>query len=66
MRKIKPATYETADELEQRIATRECEAAQMPSGPARQSVLREIAQLKSYADVKRWVASPSQRSLKQQ
>lgn len=57
MRKIKPAVYQTVAELDQRIAEREAEALLLAPGAAKQSILREIAQLRAYADMKRWVES---------
>jgi hypothetical protein len=57
MKKIPKAKYETADQLAERIRARELEAQNLPPGAARQSVLIEIAQLRAYADVKRWVRS---------
>ena len=60
MKKIPKATYQTAEELDARIKAREADAAGLPSGEARQSILKEIAQLRAYADVKRWLgASPN-------
>lgn len=61
MRKIKPAIYQTVSEIDQRIAERELEAAVLAPGSAKQSILREVAQLRSYADMKRWVGSSSAR-----
>lgn len=60
MRKIAKAVYETPEQLEQRIKEREADAALLPAGATRQSVLKEIAQLRVYASVKRWVGSPPQ------
>jgi hypothetical protein len=56
MKKIPKANYQTAEELDARIKAREAEAASLPSGEARQSILKEVAQLRAYADVKRWLA----------
>ena len=56
MKKIPRANYQTAEELDARIKAREAEAASLPSGEARQSILKEVAQLRAYADVKRWLA----------
>ena len=58
MRKIPKAIYLSADEIDEHIITRELEAGTLPDGPTRQSLLKEIAQLRSYADMKRWAASP--------
>jgi hypothetical protein len=57
MKPIPKATYQTPEQLADRIKDRELEAALLPPGTARQSVLIEIAQLRAYADVKRWLAS---------
>lgn len=59
MKKIPKASYKTPQELEERIRDRELEAALLPPGNARQSVLIEIAQLRAYADVKRWIETPA-------
>jgi hypothetical protein len=56
MKKIPKAYYETPDQIAERIKTREQEAAKLPPGTARQSVMIEIAKLRAYADVKRWLA----------
>jgi hypothetical protein len=45
--------YPTPDELQQRIVKREADAALLPPGATRQSVLKEVAQLRAYADMKR-------------
>jgi hypothetical protein len=57
MKKIPKAVYETSEQLAERIRLRQLEAEQLPPGGARQSVLVEIAQLRAYADVKRWLGS---------
>jgi len=57
MKKIPKAVYQTPLELAERIRARELEAQMLPAGEARQSVLIEIAKLRAYADVKRWLSS---------
>jgi hypothetical protein len=57
MRKLKRLVYQTVEEIEDRIRLRERDAERMPPGEGRQSILREIAQLRSYALVKRWVST---------
>jgi hypothetical protein len=57
MKKIPKANYQTPEQLADRIKNRELEAALLPPGAARQSVLIEVAKLRAYADVKRWLAS---------
>jgi hypothetical protein len=61
MRKRPAAVYLSADEIEQWIQEREAEAEQAPDGPERQAILKEIAQLRIYAEAKRWVESPGLR-----
>lgn len=56
MRAIPKATYETAEQIEARIKLREAEAAILLPGTARQSILIEVAQLRAYADIKRWLS----------
>ena len=60
MRKIAKAVYQTPDELEQRIKEREADATMLPPGAARQSVMKEIAQLRLYASIKRWAEATPQ------
>jgi hypothetical protein len=59
MKKIPKVTYQTPAELEERIREREFEAALLPPGNARQSVLIEVAQLRAYASMKRWLDNPT-------
>jgi hypothetical protein len=58
MRKIPQAIYLCADEIEQLVRDREAEADALPDGDERQAILKEIAQLRLYADAKRWIESP--------
>ena len=58
MKKIPKVTYQTVEELKLRIKAREADAASLPAGEPRQSVLKEIAQLRAYASVKQWVSEP--------
>ena len=58
MRKIQKAIYLSADEIEQQITDLRADADALPDGPERQDVLEEIAQLRMYADAKRWIESP--------
>lgn len=63
MKRVPQAIYQTAEEIEARIRAREEDAARLPSGESRQSVLKEVAQLRVYAEAKRWVESPGVRSV---
>ena len=56
------AAYITPDEIEERIKEREAQVSTIPEGPARQSVLVEIAKLRAYADIKRWLDSRAPRA----
>ena len=58
MRKIPQAIYLSADEIEQLVREREADADALPDGPERQAILKEIAQLRIYAEAKRWIESP--------
>jgi hypothetical protein len=58
MKRIPKAIYLTPSELEARITARENEAAKLPPGEPRQSILKEVAQLRMYAEAKRWIESP--------
>jgi hypothetical protein len=58
MKKIPKVTYQTVEQLELRIKAREADAARLPAGEPRQSVLKEIAQLRAYAGAKQWLSEP--------
>jgi hypothetical protein len=58
MKRIPKAIYRTPSELEERITEREHQAAKLPPGESRQSILKEIAQLRVYAEAKRWIEAP--------
>ena len=62
MKKIPKATYKSVEDLERYIVQRRAEAMQMPHGAARQSVLKEVAKLRVYADFKRLLAPDTQRA----
>ncbi len=53
MKAIPKVTYPTPEQLAERIKNRELEAALLPPGGARQSVLVEVSKLRAYADFKR-------------
>jgi hypothetical protein len=57
MKPVPRANYQTPEQLAERIKQREEEAALLPPGAARQSVLIEIARLRAYADIKLWLSS---------
>jgi hypothetical protein len=59
MTRIPTAIHHTADEIYASIKTREQDAATLPPGEPRQSVLKEIAQLRVYAEVERGIHSPT-------
>jgi hypothetical protein len=56
MRNRKKAVFLTADQLEERAAARISQAEQLPPGEARQHALKNAAQLRSYALMKRLLA----------
>ena len=58
MRKIPQAIYLRADEIERLVREYEADADALPDGPERQALLKEIAQLRMYAEAKRWIESP--------
>lgn len=58
MKRIRKAIYQKPEEIDARIAELSADAAAMPDGPDREGLLREIAQLRMYADAKRWIDSP--------
>ena len=49
-------TYLTADHLEERAAAKIRDAERLPPGEARQHALKNAAQLRSYAAMKRYLA----------
>jgi hypothetical protein len=55
MHKIPQALYQTAAEVEATIKMREEDAAKLPPGVQRQAALKQIAQLRVYAEAKRWI-----------
>jgi len=56
MRSTQKITYLTADHLEERAAAKLRDAEQLPPGAARQHALKNAAQLRSYAAMKRYLA----------
>ncbi len=59
MRSEKAITYLSADDLEERAVLRIREAEQLAPGAARQHALKNAAQLRSYAAMKRFLAPAS-------
>ena len=58
MRKIPKAIYLSADEIERQIRGLQADAGALPDGPERQDLLKQIAQMRMYAEAKRWIESP--------
>jgi hypothetical protein len=58
MRKPPQAIYLSPDEIEERIRDLQADADALPDGSERQDILKQIAQLRMYADAKRWIESP--------
>jgi len=58
MKRIKKVIYLSADEIDELVQERETVAESLPEGVERQSVLKEVSQLRMYADAKRWIDSP--------
>ena len=56
MKPIPKVLYQTPEEVDEAIKEREADAALLPPGAARQSVLVDVARLRSYADMKRPLA----------
>jgi hypothetical protein len=60
MQRIPKAIYQTPAEIEERIRQREFDAMQLrPDTDEHRKIMREIAQLRVYADAKRWLAGPT-------
>jgi hypothetical protein len=56
MKPLKNVIYQTPEEIEAVIKEREAVAAMLPPGMTRQSVLVDVARLRSYAERKRLLA----------
>jgi hypothetical protein len=57
MKKPKTVIYETPEQIEAIIEQREAAAALLPPGLGRQTVLMEVARLRSYASMKRLLSA---------
>ena len=59
MKRIPKAIYLTADEIEAKIRDREDDALLLsPESVEHRAIMKEIAQLRVYAEAKRWITSP--------
>jgi hypothetical protein len=59
MKKIPAVRYQTPSEIDRQIKEKQSMADALPTGGTKQELLIEIARLKNYADIKRWVAPTS-------
>jgi hypothetical protein len=59
MKPVKQVVYETPEQFESLIKQREVVAELLPHGTTRQTVLKEIALLRSYAQMQRLLALPN-------
>lgn len=55
MKKIPATRYQTPTEVERQITEKQSMADALPAGDTKQSLLIEIARLRNYADIKRWM-----------
>ena len=62
MRNRKKVVFLTADHLDEQADARISEAQQLPEGEARQNALRNAAQLRMYASMKRVLAPQAAKS----
>jgi hypothetical protein len=62
MRNRNKVSFLTADHLEEQADARAIEAKQLPEGEARQNALRNAAQLRVYASMKRTLTSQTAKS----
>jgi hypothetical protein len=63
MKRISKTVYLSADEIEAHIRERENDALGLfPDTDEHRAIMREIAQLRVYADAKRWMAAPGLKS----
>jgi hypothetical protein len=58
MNRVAKAIYQISDGIDACIKAREQDAAQLPPGEPKQSILKEIAQLRVYAEAERGTISP--------
>ena len=58
MRKITKAIYLNSAEIDEQVRKLQAAAEALEDGPARQAILKDIAQRRLYADAKRWTESP--------
>ena len=60
MKRLPNAIYQTAAEIEERIRQREFEVMRLaPDSAEHRNIMKEIAQLRVYADAKRLFAGPT-------
>ena len=60
MKRIPKAIYQTAEEIEMRIAALETDALRLsPDTDAHRALMKDIARLRIYAEAKRLLAAPS-------
>ena len=63
MKRIPKIIYQTAEEIEARIKERESDALWLdPSSEMHRAIMKEIAQLRVYAEAKRWLTSPGSKA----
>jgi len=58
MRKITKAIYLNSAEIDEQVRKLQAAAEALEDGPARQAILKDIAQRRKYADAKRWTEPP--------
>jgi hypothetical protein len=58
MKRIPQAIYQTSEELDARILELTVKVHNADGSEERQTILKEIAQLRMYAEAKRWIESP--------
>jgi hypothetical protein len=59
VKKIPKATYKTQEELQDEIRKREIALDLLDEGEVKQTLRIQLAQLRTYAEVKQWAASPA-------
>ena len=55
---ISQAISMTVGDIERRVEELQIKADALPDGPQRQEIMKEAAQLRMYAEAKRWIESP--------
>lgn len=63
MKRIPKAIYQTTEQIEEQIKSLEADALLLdPTSENHRAIMKEIAQLRIYAETKRWLNRPAKRT----